>query len=57
MDTSARELSDFLRTVNPDEWDHDYGVRHREAVITIRNSMDELIEDYTHHLQQIEKWL
>jgi hypothetical protein len=57
MDTSARELSDFLRTVNPDEWDHDYGVRHKEAVITIRNSMDELIEDYTHHLRQIEKRL
>jgi hypothetical protein len=57
MRTSAEELVDFLRTLNPDEWDHDYGVRHKEAVITIRNSMDELIVDYTHHLKQIEDWL
>jgi hypothetical protein len=57
MHTSASELVDFLRTLSPDEWDHDYGVRHKEAVVTIRNSMDELIEDYAHHLKQIENWL
>ena len=57
LETSTRELSDFLRTVNPEEWDHDYGVRHKEAVITIRNTMDELIADYAHHIKQIENWL
>ena len=55
--TSAVELVDFLRTLSTDEWDHDYGVRHKGAVITIRNSIDELIEDYVHHLKQIEDWL
>jgi hypothetical protein len=34
MDTSVLELSDFLRTLNPKEWDHDYGVKHKEAMIT-----------------------
>ena len=56
MHTSAGELVDFLRTLSPDQWDHDYGVRHKEAVVTIRNSMDELIADYAHHLKQIEEW-
>jgi hypothetical protein len=57
MRVSAEKLADFLRTLNPDEWDHDYGVRHKEAVVTIRNTMDELIEDYAHHRKQIEDWL
>jgi hypothetical protein len=57
MHTSAEKLADFLRTLSPDEWDRDYGVRHKEAVVTIRNSMDELIEDYAHHRKQIEDWL
>ncbi len=57
MHSSEGELVDFLRTLSPEEWDHDYGIRHKEAVITIRNSMDELIEDYVHHLKQIEDWL
>ena len=57
MHSSAGQLVEFLRTLSPDQWDHDYGVRHKEAVITIRNSMDELMEDYAHHLKQIENWL
>ena len=57
MNTSAEKLAVFLRTLSPDEWDHDYGVRHKEAVVTIRNTMDELIEDYDHHTRQIEDWL
>ena len=57
MSTSAVELADFLRTLSPEEWDHDYGVRHKEVVVTIRNSMEELKDDYAHHLRQIEVWL
>ena len=57
MHSSAGQLVEFLRTLSPDQWNHDYGVRHKEAVITIRNSMDELMEDYAHHLKQIENWL
>ncbi len=51
---SAGELKQFLLSLGPGEWDHDYGVRHRGAVITIRNTVDELIADYVHHKEQIE---
>jgi hypothetical protein len=56
LNTSAEELAGFLRTLSPGDWDQDYGVRHKQAVVTIRNTMDELIEDYDHHLRQIEDW-
>lgn len=46
---SARDLQQFLRALDPGEWDRDYGVRHAGATITIRNSIDELIDDYLHH--------
>jgi len=53
---SAQELQQFLRSLDPGEWDRDYGVRHGGATITIRNSVDELIDDYHHHREQIVKW-
>lgn len=51
---SAGELKKFLLSLGPDEWAHDYGVRHQGAVITIRDTIDELIADYVHHREQIE---
>jgi hypothetical protein len=54
LQTSARELARFLSALSPDAWDRDFGVRHKGAVVTIHNSMDELIEDYEHHRKQIE---
>lgn len=53
---SASELRDFLGSLDPSEWDRDYGVRHRGRVVTIRNTVDELIDDYRHHGEQIEAW-
>jgi len=53
---SAQDLQQFLRSLDPGEWDRDYGVRHAGATITIRNSVDELIDDYVHHREQIVKW-
>ena len=53
---SAQELQQFLRSLDPGEWAQDYGVRHAGATITIRNSVDELIDDYVHHREQIVKW-
>ena len=53
---SARELQQYLRSLDPAEWDRDYGVRRAGATITIRNSVDELIADYDHHgVQIVEK--
>ncbi len=54
---SARELSRFLRALEPGEWRRNHGVRHAGAVVTIENTVDELIEDYFHHQRQIEDWV
>jgi len=53
---SARELQQYLRSLDTTEWDRDYGVRHAGATITIRNSVGELIDDYHHHREQISTW-
>jgi hypothetical protein len=34
----------------------DYGVRLKGAVITIQNTVDELIEDYDIHIERIKEW-
>lgn len=56
LQTSALELKQFLGSLDSSEWDRDYGVRHKGAVITIQNTVDELIEDYDKHRGQIEEW-
>ncbi len=53
---SARELSRFLSALDPGEWSRDHGVRHEDSVVTVQNTVDELIEDYFHHQKQIEDW-
>lgn len=53
---SAEELQQYLRSLDTTEWDRDYGVRHAGATVTIRNSVDELIDDYHHHREQIAAW-
>jgi hypothetical protein len=56
LQASARELEDFLRSLDRDEWSHDYGVRNEGSIVTIENTVDELIEDYDHHRRQIQEW-
>lgn len=56
LKASTQELKQFLHSLDSSEWDHDYGVRHQGSTITIRNTVDELIEDYDKHREQIEKW-
>jgi hypothetical protein len=53
---SAEELQQYLRSLDAAEWNRDYGVRHAGVTITIRNSVDELIDDYHHHREQIAAW-
>ncbi len=55
--TSTQELQNFLKTLEPGAWDHDFGVRYRGSVITIENTITELIADYDHHRKQIETWV
>lgn len=57
LEVSGQELKQFLQTLDPSKWCHDYGVRHKGEVITIQNTVDALIEDYAHHSQQIKQWM
>ena len=62
---TAGELEAFLRAVAPEEWDRDFGVRHRgegltaeyggDDVITVKSTVDDLIADYDHHRAQLEQ--
>ncbi|MGB5880874.1 MAG: maleylpyruvate isomerase N-terminal domain-containing protein [Thermoanaerobaculia bacterium] len=54
--TSARELGRFLKTLDADTWQRDFGVRHQDSIVTIRNTVEELIDDYDHHRRQIDEW-
>ncbi len=54
--TSAKELIEVLRSLDPGDWARDYGVRNKGTVVTIRGTVDELIADYAHHRDQIVDW-
>jgi len=51
---STSELVMFLRTIDPDDWDRDFGVRHKNEKITVKSTMEDLIADYNHHRVQLK---
>lgn len=61
---TAGELKAFLRVMDPEDWDRDFGVRHKADdltvdsmdadVVTVKNTVDELIADYDHHRKHLE---
>ncbi len=53
---SAGELTEFLRAIDTEEWDRDFGVRHDGETLTVRSTVDDLIADYDHHRVQLEKF-
>lgn len=57
LQVSAQELKQFMRSLDSSEWSRDYGVRHKGAIITIQNTVDELIEDYDIHTERIKEWV
>jgi hypothetical protein len=56
LQVSAQELKLFIQSLDSSEWSRDYGVRLKGAVITIQNTVDELIEDYDIHKERIKEW-
>lgn len=56
LEASLQELVQFLLSASAD-WQTDYGALWRGETVTIRNTIDGLIEDYISHRQQIEEWL
>ena len=57
LQVSAQELKRFIQSLDSSEWSRDYGVRHKGAIITIQNTVDELIEDYDIHTERIKEWV
>lgn len=53
---SAENLKNYMRAISPEDYTRDFGVRHKDEVITIGDTFDELIDDYDHHITQIEAW-
>jgi len=51
---STEELTAFLRAVDPDKWDRDFGVRHDGETLTVKSTVDELLADYHYHREQLE---
>ena len=56
LQVTAQELKRFIQSLDSSEWSRDYGVRHKGAIITIQNTVDELIEDYDIHKDRIKEW-
>jgi hypothetical protein len=56
LHASARDLQEFLGSLDAEVWASDFGVRHGGSKVTIRDTVEELIEDYDHHRRQIEEW-
>lgn len=56
LEAAFRELEGFLQVLDPAEWDHDFGVRYKGYTITIQNTVEALVEDFTDHRRQIEDW-
>jgi hypothetical protein len=57
LQVSYHELKRFIQSLDSSEWSRDYGVRLKGAIITIQNTVDELIEDYDIHTEQIKGWV
>ncbi len=63
LSETADELTAFLRAIAPADWDRDFGVRHEAEglsveftageVVTVKDSVDDLIADYDYHRGQL----
>jgi hypothetical protein len=55
LEESAVELERFAQTLSAVDWQRESGVRHLDEILTIGDSVSELVDDYFHHLAQIER--
>lgn len=54
LENSYLSLENFLQFMDPDDWTKDFGVRFGDNTITILNEIEDLIQDYDEHRQEIE---
>ncbi|MFO8036040.1 MAG: ClbS/DfsB family four-helix bundle protein [Anaerolineales bacterium] len=53
---SFRDLKNYLRSLEYQQWVKDYGVHYRDWVITVYNTVLALQKDYESHREEIENW-
>jgi len=53
---SFKDLKSYLESLTPQQWEKDYGVRYRDWMITIYNTVLALQKDYETHREEIERW-
>jgi len=53
---SAQDLMRFIGSLDPGDWSQDFGVRHKGAIVTIKDTIDEFIEDYDIHKERLKEW-
>ena len=56
LNASTEKLCEFLATLDPADWETDFGVRLMGRTVTIKNSIEAMAYDFINHRQQIEKW-
>jgi hypothetical protein len=56
LEASAKKLTSYIATIEPSDWEGDFGVTFWRKTITIKNSVDALITDFISHKRQIKKW-
>lgn len=52
---SVGDLTEYLRSLAPEDWDRDFGVRHDDETLTVKSTVADLIADYDHHRAQLEE--
>ncbi len=56
LESSANALAAFLRELDDGAWERDFDVQHGDETLTVRGTVNDLIQDYDHHRRQIETW-
>ena len=56
LTASLQELTQYLHSLDPADWERDTGVTYQGEVITIRSTVDALMGDFVNHQRQIEAW-
>ena len=57
LKVTTSELTQFLLSLDPVEWEFDHDVSYKGGHVTIRNTVDALIGDYIQHKAQIKQWV
>lgn len=53
LEAAAAELTQYLRRLDPSDWERDFGVRHQDEAVTVSGTVGELIDDFAHHARQL----